>query len=399
MKNIIFFIIPLFLVCFFGCSFSNAKDEYEQLISKSANLESEYLFSLVYNFELKNPNHFKSKIHLAQFYLLNKNYVSSLNYLDRAEKCFYQDKKNYSEEDFFQLYSLLAQVHYNLSNFEKAGECAEKISITKGFNNSTWGYFSATSFYLAGNEEKAYEIFFNNYKLIPELATPENLKLYLILLVNKNNIEEGKIILQKYFDLGGNWFLGLGKISFKIFQAKEYDSKLLLLLDYEFIKSYLEEETAMSYLISDFVNEISGLEINLSNINSKEKFMEFIAQESNEIDNPNNNFYKTYWNVKYNLKFNSVQEKYLDELLKNESIFSNLPSYYWMIWETAKKLYSFDFQKEEITEITVFIPVLKKIIALNPNGLYANLARKELSRFLEINDDSNYCQRLDLIMF
>lgn len=411
MKNFRFLLIPFFMLCLLGCSFSNAEKEYEHLISKFGNAESEEIFSLIYEFEIKYPNHFLSKIHLAELFMLQENYISALQYLDRAEKCFQDNENHFSKQDSLKLYSLLSQVNYVLKDYKKAGQYAEKISATNNYKNSTWGYFSALAFYLSGEETKAYDVFTANYELVSDFATAQDLQLYLILLANQNNFEQGKIIFQKYFEVGGSWFIGLGKIGSIIFQSDANISKLLLCLDYEIIKSYLTEKDALAYSVDDFINEVSVSDfsnsINKDLFNDAAIFVQSIENESTlyeyEMNFPNN-FCGIYWKAKNNLKTNTLSDDDLINLLKIENVFCKSPSYYWLVWEIAKKLYSNSTPKKEINsdmnnQFKNYIPVLKKIIALNPSGIYANKARNELSNFLLVQDELDYNNRLDLVLF
>ncbi|MBR5866638.1 MAG: hypothetical protein IKZ04_01890, partial [Spirochaetaceae bacterium] len=83
--------------------------------------------------------------------------------------------------------------------------------------------------------------------------------------------------------------------------------------------------------------------------------------------------------LKEKINSKNISEQDFIQLLSLEPYFIQFTSFYWLVWESVKIL-TFD---ERIN----FLSVLKKIIALNPDGMYADFARKEILELMSCEEN------------
>lgn len=361
MKHLSKIFLVFILVWAAGCTSreQTVSQAYEALVS--SNLTEEAFFEAVQDFEIDNPQHFPSKIVLADFYLSKNNLQMALQYLRRAEALLSDEKdKVASDKELCMMNGLIAEVMFAQKDFLSCVDYAKKCAQYD--MGKKYLYLAARALMEFNKIEEAVSSFDAAYSIVPSDMTVVDAQsyMYALSLVGRN---EDAIGILEQLTSKGFWFNGLGSFAEQLYKStgKHDKAELYSFLNHEFSSGY-------------------------DNSYSLEAKIEFDINENNLTDS----FEYEFFSLKKKNSCGTSDEDDFFALLRLEPYFLRFPSYYWLVWQYAKK-----FDSEGIWN---YVPVLKKVIALNPEGYYAECAREEI-RHLVKSDDGISDSCMDSILF
>ncbi len=363
MKYLIKSLYLFFLLICCGCNPNctcNDRD-YKDLFLKE--FQKDTLLKEIQGFEINNPKHLDSKIFLAEVFYLQGNLDLAWNYLRRAEEIVNQQDFCCISNEICKMYSLISQIKLEKKDFDGALECALKAVKNEFDSDEKNRFLLGRTYFVSSNYDKAVENYEIAYSNFPEEMKVFDAKNYMFALNELNRYEDAKNILLKICETG-SWYNGLGKFASQLYKNLEDYEKAFIFtyLDYEFISQL----------------DVNSLEENIFN-----------KITSNE-DRLKDFFGFNYLKLKKKISSKNICEQDFIQLLTLEPYFVCFPSFYWQVWQ-AVELLAFD---ERIN----YLPVLKKIIVLNPDGVYADFARKKIQEI--ISREENLSKELfDRIFF
>lgn len=380
---------------------------YESVFAASSG--DEIAVALV-GFEAEHPEHFQSKVDLAQLYFAEGEYVLSYQYLQRA-LALVKDAdgipsgvEGASLELMYRLLAYLCLYRGDLIHAETYGRLALSYAeqVAEGENHDE---YSAPALYLMGqvlyasgeNEDfiqseklqEALSSFDKAYALNPTMISSTHLLGYGNLLVHNHRGAEAEKMVEDYFSFG-NVNLETLSIAQQIYRATGNQVKVK-------ICEFLAYEYLVGGISADAVKE-EGLEKEI--ISEKNWLSEYEALvepfgEAENLAESGDFFGKRFCEVASKMAKGHGTKSDLDALLEIEGYFVNFPSYYWLLWQLASAVLDQE-------SIEIFIPALKKCISLNPSGIYATQARQEIKNLLESEDFAQSAIKdslLDSILF
>lgn len=380
---------------------------YESVFAASSG--SEVAVALV-GFEAEHPEHFQSKVDLAQLYFAEGEYVLSYQYLQRA-LALVKDAtgipsgvEGASLELMYRLLAYLCLYRGDLIHAETYGRLALSYAEQVAEGEDRDEYRSPALFlmgqvlYASGENEdfsqseklqEALKSFDKAYSLNPTMISSTHLLGYGKLLVQAQRGTEAQKMVEEYFALG-NVNLDTLAMAKVIYEACGNHQKATIcdFLAYEYLVGGISEEAAIS----------EGLENGA--VGEKKWLAEYEALvepfgEAENLAESGDFFGKSFCEVAYKMAKGHGTKSDLDALLEIEGYFVNFPSYYWLLWQLASAILDQE-------SIEIFIPALKKCISLNPSGIYATQARQEIKNLLESEDFAQSAIKdslLDSILF
>lgn len=364
---------------------------YESVFAASSG--NEVAVALV-GFEAEHPEHFQSKVDLAQLYFAEGEYVLSYQYLQRA-LALVEDAtgipsgvEGASLELMYRLLAYLCLYRGDVIHAESYGRLALSYAEQVAESEDRDEYRAPALFlmgqvlYASGENEdfsqserlqEALSSFDKAYALIPTMISSTHLLGYGNLLVHNHRGAEAEKMVEDYFALG-NVNLDTLAIAKVIYEASGNQQKATIceFLAYEYLVGGISEEAAIS----------EGLE---NGAVSEKKWLteyESLVESFDEAENlaeSEDFFGRRFCEVASKMAKGHGTKSDMATLLEIEGYFVNFPSYYWLLWQLAKDVLD---QKQ----VEGFVPVLKKIISLNQQGIYGKHARGEIIKMLK-NDD------------
>ena len=361
-------------------------------------------------FEAEHPEHFQSKVDLAQLYFGEGEYVLSYQYLQRA-LALVEDAagipsgvEGASLELMYRLLAYLCLYRGDLVHAESYGRLALSYAeqVAEGEDRDE---YRAPALYLMGqvlyasaeNEDfsqseklqEALKSFDKAYSLIPTMISSTHLLGYGNLLVQDHRGAEAEKMVEEYFSLG-NLNLDTLAMAKVIYEASGNHQKATIcdFLAYEYLVGGISLEAAMA----------EGLENGA--LREKKWLAEYEALvepfgEAENLAESGDFFGKRFCEVASKMAKGHGTKSDMASLLEIECYFVNFPSYYWLLWQLATEVL-------EPGQLEGFVPALKKIVSLNQQGIYGKHARGEIMKLLESDDflvnGENYSV-LDRVLF
>lgn len=380
---------------------------YESVFAASSG--NEVAVALV-GFEAEHPEHFQSKVDLAQLYFAEGEYVLSYQYLQRA-LALVEDAtgipsgvEGASLELMYRLLAYLCLYRGDLIHAESYGRLALGYAEQVAEGEKRDEYRSPALFlmgqvlYASGENEdfsqsekqqEALKSFDKAYSLNPTMISSTHLLGYGKLLVHNHRGAEAEKMVEDYFALG-NVNLDTLAIAKVIYEASGNQQKATIcdFLAYEYLVGGISVEAAMA----------EGLENGA--VSEKKWLTEYEAlvesfDEAENLAESEDFFGRRFCEVASKMAKGHGTKSDLDALLEIEGYFVNFPSYYWLLWQLVKDVLD---QKQ----VEGFVPALKKIVSLNQQGIYGKHARGEIMKLLESDDflvnGENYSV-LDRVLF
>ena len=370
------------------------KKEYEAVYTAAAS-EDEVAVALV-GFEAAHPQHFQSKVDLAQRYFAEGEYVLSYQYLQRALALMAEsDTETISfgvEADSMELmYRLLSYLCLFRGDVVQAEDFSRKALsyAEQGAKAENQDAYRAPALYLLGlvlstsaegealsqseRLQEALTSFDEAYALSPTMISSSHLLAYGKLLVQAQRGAEAEKVLEDYFVLGNLNLdtLSIGKTMYST-TGNQMKAKICEFLAYEYLVGGISVEAAVA----------EGLEI--ESFGEKNWLSEYEAlvesrDEAEKMADSGEFFGKSFCEVAFKMAKGHGTKGDITTLLELEGYFVNFPSYYWLLWQLATEV--LDQQ-----QLQRFIPALKKVISLNQQGIYAQQARTAIMKLLENQD-------------
>ena len=304
---------------------------------------------------------------------INYSFDTSFVKTDKMKE-YYELAKKYSLTDRKEA---LKYINLAIKSNKKEGE---KLNYLRGH------------IYLAQeNKTESLKYFDLAYNTYPQSATQTDLQAYMYLLADSDQIENCIKILDFYLQTG-KWFLGLGTFASTAYEKLDMlqESILFAFLEYEYVSSFQDVDN------TKFIENLNNTENLLKQNNKYEIASPALTLIKSLFDSDSvpkgkivDNFISNYCLVKYNLQNNILTEQDFSVLLSLEKYFKSFPSYYWTVWNVVKNL--------DESQLKNYLVILKKIIALNPSGVFAQKARVEIETLFDLKiEDIN---SLDSLIF
>lgn len=383
-KLLLSFSFVLFLSC-------TINDQKEFLLIFECNSNKSELVTQVKEFEINHPDHFESKLFLAEYYISIGDVDSAFDYLKRAEIVNKKASRDYRDFNYSRLYGYLASVYVNRGEVSIAEDYVNKAICYDKNQISGFEYLLGHIYVLKGEKDKALTIFNDIYSKRPDIATASDLQTYMYLLAEAEDYQRCIEVINVYFGTG-QWFGGLGSFSSSVFEKAGMlqESLLCAFLEYEYYSSmttpnnekYLENIANVEKLCRENGTIDTVLPV-LSLIKNLYTGNEILSDEVHE------NFITKYLILRNKINAKKINEEELGVLLSLESYFRVFPSYYWSVWESIKII--------DGTQSKNYISVLKKVIALNPSSDLSVKARGEIKDIFGLSNSES--TDLDLLLF
>jgi len=350
--------------------------EYERI--KASGLTGDALLTVLTEFELKNMNHFSSKVDLGGYYLLTGNFQLAENFFLRAVEV--EPKSPISMEikqNISIMYGSLARIYLSRNDFSKAIDYVEKAIAAEEEQGKIYRFLKAHILIAQEKQEEALTLFYELYQSQREQMDNDDIQAFMYLLAKAQRFSDCAIMVDLYFEKGP-FFQGLGVFASGAYEASGQPNKAVLaaFLDYEFYSGYIETND------SDFLANLNSLE-------KQQELMGMIHQTGPTLrllrslfDNSELNFERSYnaffvedyCYLKKKILTKTLSVNEFEQYLQLEHYFSRFPIYYWNIWQAALEL--------SLTNTINLIPILEKIIILDRNGRYAQPAWEEITRIM-----------------
>ncbi|MBO5137410.1 MAG: hypothetical protein J6B81_02810 [Spirochaetaceae bacterium] len=392
MRKLTVLLCILVVSILFGCSKEQQSDDYTDLIYSCNSYQD--LIQKVYEFELKNPLHFDSKLVLAKDAIAEKNYNLAWQYLRHGENIVLSKKNNVSEKKISSLYFLLAELSFISNEHDMAADFVEKALATNIDAEDDNLYLIGHIFLAQGKQEESISAFEKAFENSVK-ATDSDYLAYMYALSQANRFQEIPVLLEAYTEKFP-WFLGFGSFASSVYEQLQDIPRSL-------IYSYLDFDYASGFQQTDYEEQYQNLcdveatfndEQLLQQVKPTLELLKGLCKKTTVIcdkDALPAGFGSKYLYLK-NLSSQKLMTNHdFTELLSIEQFFSSFPAYYLLLWDSARQLFPQSFVE--------FIPALKKTIALNPDGFYADLARKEVSMLLDRTDHMEDISLFNSILF
>lgn len=368
--------ILLFFTCLFAVS-CNKNDSYSKLMNSQ--LSGEDLLFQLNLFEKEHTEDFRSKIDLANYYIVIGDYTKCYEYLLRAESVIKNCPKGDEGNKYKTLmYGMRAQVELYSKDYEKAHSYVDKaISVSKS-ENRKYNYLKAQIYVAQNDNDNALKLYDETYKAIPELITTEDEQAYMYLLASSERFEECKVILEDYLN-SGNYFYGLGSFASGVYENLNEVEKAVLMayVDYEYFSAF----NGMNK--DKFITNLDKILMGQPSAEKMFKLQGVIDLIKSRVDEKivasyNSDFYPAQFISFINkIRDNNFTEYDVQSYLDLEKYFALFPSYYWNAW--------CGFCQVDSNQKGSYVPLLNKIILFGDN-IYVAQARKELGSLVGLSE-------------
>ena len=351
--------------------------EYERI--KASGLTGNDLLSALKEFELKNKNHFYSKVDLGGFYLISGNIQLAANFFQRAEEISPKPWKNKQAREYITImYGSLARIYLLQGDYLKAMDYVQKAIAADDEYGKPYNFLKAHILVAQDKQEEARTLFYELYQSQKDLMEADDVRAFMYLLAKAERYGDCAQMVDLYFEKGP-FFAGLGLFASTVYENAGDVNKAILaaFLDYEYHSSYTQTND------NDFLANINAVERQLALkglLQYAEPTIRLIRGLFNNSDliferNRNAFFVEDYCYFKKKILTSSLTSAEFEQYLQLERYFSIFPAYYWNLWQAALKLFP-------QTALVSFIPSLEKIIRLDSNGRYAKAAWEELTKLM-----------------
>jgi tetratricopeptide (TPR) repeat protein len=371
-------LLIVFTFSFIAACGKTAMDrEYERI--KTSGLTGDALRAAIAEFELKNTNHFSSKVDLGGFYLLNGNIELAANFFRRAERVVRKAPRNQeTRNNIAIMYGSLARIYLLQSDFNMAVDYVEKAIATGTEQGELFRWLKPHIFIAQDKQDDALVLFYELYQTHRNLMTSDDIRAFMYLLARAERFGDCAAMVDLYFERGP-FFPGLGLFASGAYEAAGQITKAIFaaFLDYEYNSGYFETND------SDFLANINFLERQLElngTLNQAAPTLHLIRSLFDNSDltftRRNNAFFvEDYCYLKKKILTNTLTIPEFEEYLRLERYFTRFPVYYWNVWQAALGLFP-------PASLATYVPALEKIILLDRNGRFAQAAWEELTKFM-----------------
>lgn len=378
MKKYLFLLVTVTMCVFYSCS---KEDFYSQLME--SNLQGEALLQELNLFEKEHTEDFRSKVDLANYFILAGDYNTCYEYLLRAESVIKNcPGGNEGKKYKTLLYGMRAQVELYSGNYDLAHSYVDKaIKIDKTKSNK-YNYIKANIYLAQNDKEKALELFDKTFKIIPDELTTDDKQAYMYLLADTERYDECQIVMEDFFN-DGLYFFGLGTFASGIYEkVGDYEKSLL--------SSYFDYEYFSCFNSLDKSKFLENLNSVITGIKSPEKLFQIkdtIDFVKSRVDPSfENNYTSDFFPAKFITLSNKIRDNLftssdVQDFLDLEVYFSDFPSYYWNAWNA--------FCQVDESKKKSYLPLLNKVILIGKNNLYIEKARYELGKVAGLSDEDS----------
>lgn len=381
MKKIIF--VLMVLLVFAGCKVNNMENEYNGIIQSGKT--GEQLLAALSDFEVRNSDHFASKIDLAGYYMLSGNYEQAKNYLLRAESLIPDVKRKKSQkQNIIILYGSLSYLYLLEQDFSPAESYARKAIDYDVDLGKEYTYLLAQIMYAQGRSDDALQLFDEVYQFLPDKISNDDIKTYVYLLSEKKRYADASKLLDVFFSRNV-YFPGLGLFASSVYENNEETEKSILCayIDYEYYTGYQHINS------NDFLANLDRLQKKLTDTNTLGKGIAAIQLIRCSIDGSSippdlavsDFFVAKYLMLKMKLLSGTYTAGEFDEYLQMEPFFSSFPVYYWNVWFAVSGL--------PVESRKGYTSLLEKILSLSGSGSYSNQARLALGNMIGLSDQDS----------
>lgn len=370
------------------------EEAYQSLLE--ANLQGESLVAAVVEFEAAHPRHGKSKLDLGSFYFSSGEYLLSWQYLQRALSLSDSQeptKSGFEAADMEHLHRLLGYLclfRGDLAAAENHGRRAlerlDSVPASYLLAQVLYQQAEASGDWQGAQATEARAVFKKCFEAGAAMATATQVYSYGRLLVERDGPQEALSLLETFLERG-KWDVDSLMMAAELYGrcGREQGSQLFGHLAQELAAGLLSKEqvVAAGYSVAadspamDFWRELETA--------SPEATSPETASGADHVAS-------LYGRVLLRQLEGRATQSDLESLVEVEPFFVNLPSYYWLLWQVARQ--SVPDVAEGGTAASTFVPALKKVVALNPEGLYAEEARLAL---LDLVSESQ--EVLDAVLF
>jgi tetratricopeptide (TPR) repeat protein len=344
---------------------------------RASGLTGDAMREALIEFEFNNPNHFNSKVDIADNFYSTSNMERALGYLLRAEKLV--PKKPYDEEAkkyTIIMYALLGRIFLSQGEYDKAMDYAEKAVAVDDETGKRHRFLQAHILIGQQKQDEALALFYELYKTQRDTMVIEDVKTFMYLLAAKGRYSDCAEMVDLYFN-NGPFYPGLGIFAASAFDNSGQPNKGILagFLEYEYILGFREIDD------SHMLGEIEKVE-NLLNLKGTFpisegtlRLLRSLYDNSDVIFELGDNafFAEDYFVLKKKILSRSLTIAEFRHYLQLQRYFTMFPVYYWNVWQAAL-LCSPD-------ALSNYAPALEEIIRLHKNGPYAQPAREELAKY------------------
>ena len=373
MKKIAFFYL-IIISLLSGCSSENMKS-YSSIKKSQNNLEE--MYQDIYDFDLRNPEFFESKLDLARYYLLIGNYNQTMSYLIRAESIAKKSPKQVSKENEAALYGCYATLYLMNNDVETAWQYVEKACSVPKYG-IIYGYLAGRVLISLGKKEEALKYFNETYKKYPGLITGEEIRPYMYLLGESKDYKKALDLVELYFEKG-DFFAGLGIFASGVYEKNDMfvESIFSAFLDYEYQSCFGNtDDKKFVQNLNDLRSKLLADSKNVSSINAIDYLISLYMDT--DVKEPEIKFFPLqYVKLKKIAKKRAWSNKEFNEYLELEKYFHNFPCYYWNLWVMLPKV--------DAGELTNWKVILEKILLLG-NSDYYEPTRILLGKLCGFND-------------
>jgi tetratricopeptide (TPR) repeat protein len=382
MKLRLLTITLLGMFLFISCSATNGYKDYKKI--KTSSLTGVGLLNELSVFEIKNTGNFESKVDLGTYYLSVGDYGSAAQYLSRAESVRKNAHRGKERPKYFaSLYGALAYLFLHDGDFDKALSYAEKAVKTGKDSGSQYVLLKARILASQNKSSDALAIFDKAYVSKQEMNLDEQ-RSYMALLANAGRYDEASVLLIKFFQQGG-YYPGFGLFASTVSEkvGKADLAILYAFLDYEYHRdgNTIDDSAFLERL--DIVAKKApagdeGVAMREAILAVKSRFDKKVNYSSLS---QKANFVYEYIFCLNSIRDGNLSDKDFTRYLALEKMFCSFPSYYWGVWQVVSGL-------SNNVELQ-YSPVLMRIIALSPEGVYGIQARIAIGEGIGLsNSDS-----------
>jgi len=371
-----FLCFPLFFTVLAACGNNAMNKEYDKI--KASGLTGDDLRAALTEFELNNMDHFSSKVDLGGYYMITGNPERALDYLLRAEKLVSKAPRSAeTRKNTVIMYGSIARIYLLQGEFTKAMDYAEKAVLADDETGKQYRFLQAHILTAQEKQDEALALFYELYQTQRDIMSPDDIQAFMYLLAKTGNYSDCAIMVDLYFEKGA-FFQGLGLFASGAYEAVGQANKAIIaaFLDYEYHIGYSAGND------SDFLRNLDNLERQLNFrgiLPETEATLRLIRSlyDNSELAmelRPNAFFGEDYAILKKKILANTMSVAEFGQYLQLERYFTRFPVYYWNVWKAALEYAP--------NALAAFAPALEKIIRLDANGPYAQLAWTELTKLM-----------------
>lgn len=367
---------------------------YQALLDSG--LVGEALVAAVVEFEAAHPRHGKSKLDLGTLYFSSGEHLLSWQYLQRAlalSDAQERTKAGFEATDMEHLHRLLGYLclfRGDLAAAEEHGrralEWEESISASYLLAQVLYQQAAASGNWQGDQAVEARAVFGKCFEAGAAMATATQVYSYGRLLVEGDGPQEALSLLETFLERG-KWEVGSLMVAAELYGlcGREQEAQLF---------SHLAQEMAAGLLPK---SQVVAAGYSVAADSPAMDFWRELEMASTEAAFPEagsgaNHVARLYGRVLLRQLEGRATKSDLESLVEVEPFFVKLPSYYWLLWQVARQ--SVPDVSEGGAAAATFVPALKKVVALNPEGLHAEGARLALLDLV-----SNSQEVLDAVLF